>query len=438
MAQTFPPATDPRPAVQPRPRIARDWTKTLWPASYKGVPFFVQVDEEQGSRRIVEHELPMRDDPFLEDLGEGVRHYDVTAYVASDNSDADAASVLAICATRGPGALVLPSQGPVIVRCLTFKRAREKDRAGYEALDLKFTREGFSSAIASVASLANLVFVTADQTALAVALSFAQAIVTADQPGFVTDAAVAGVQDNASALEAVRTSSPVDPAVSSAQRDEIQSIFDAADTVSETPIAGAGTFTTSAGQNANSPAVDLAARLIASGRAVGKGMPPTDAASQFEQLFQSAQVVIPAPIYPTASTLQAAANQAASNQLLRMASLISYSEAIARMTIPDRPTAITLRANVAEYFESELLTVSAADIDLAHAIMTLRNGVVDYLSRAIITLAPVIKVSANLSMPSLFWAWRLYQDPTRSSELAARNNVAHPSFMPLEFEALAR
>jgi prophage DNA circulation protein len=39
-------------------------------------------------------------------------------------------------------------------------------------------------------------------------------------------------------------------------------------------------------------------------------------------------------------------------------------------------------------------------------------------------------------MPSLYWAWRLYKAPERGTELAARNRVAHPSFIPPEFEAL--
>lgn len=438
MASSFPPSTATRPAITSQSRTARDWLKTLWPASYKGVPFFVEKDEESGSRRIVEHEFPMRDIPYLEDLGEGVRRFDVTAYVASDSADGDAASVIAICAARGPGALVLPTHGPIIVRCLNFKRDRSKDKHGYIGLSLQFSRDGAASALVSVASLANLVFVTAESTALSAALSFATATITAAQADYVVNAATSGVQNNAAALEAIRTQAPVDAAVSATQRTEIKAIFDAAPTVTETPVAGAGVFATPAGQDSNSPPVDLGARLVASARALGKGMPPADAIAQYEDVFTANQVVVQAPIYATPGTLQAVANEEAANQLLRMAALICYAEAIARVTLIDRPSAITLRANVAEYFESELLRLNAADISLAHAIATLRDSVIDYLSRAVLTLAPVIVVEANLSMPSLFWAWRLYQDPTRSTELVARNTLAHPSFVPPEFEALAR
>ena len=41
-------------------------------------------------------------------------------------------------------------------------------------------------------------------------------------------------------------------------------------------------------------------------------------------------------------------------------------------------------------------------------------------------------------MPSLWWANRLYGDAKRADEIVERNGVKHASFMPPEFEALAR
>jgi prophage DNA circulation protein len=82
--------------------------------------------------------------------------------------------------------------------------------------------------------------------------------------------------------------------------------------------------------------------------------------------------------------------------------------------------------------------LTADQSDLYSAMSALRNATVDFLSRAVLDLAPVISVSANMPMPSLFWAWRLYSDPARSVDLVARNRVVHPSFMPAQFEALSR
>jgi prophage DNA circulation protein len=161
--------------------IARDWLTTLWAASFKGVPFKVERDAEAAGRRIRIHEFPMRDVPYLEDLGELHREFDVMAYVASDSADVDAASLINVCAARGAGLLVLPSHGPITARCLTAERRRDKDRHGYIAIGMRLVREGASSALGSVAMRANLTFAAADN--LSVALAVRQLSVSLVGPG---------------------------------------------------------------------------------------------------------------------------------------------------------------------------------------------------------------------------------------------------------------
>lgn len=403
--------------------IARDWLNTLWKASYKGTPFFVERDEEEGGRRIVIHKFPMRDTPYLEDLGEDQRNFCVTAYVASDSADTDAGTLIATCALTGAGTLVLPTHGPLTVRCLTFRRQRSKDKHGYICFELNFVREGASSALASVAMLANGVFVAADAIATTIAASFVANTSIAEQSNFVVAAAVDGVQNAVSTIDAIRTTNPVDPAVSATQRDAIQTIFNEAPTLIEDPV-NIGTLPTG---------------VVAAARAVADGMPAASAASAFEAVVTDPTLnVTIADSYPTPSRQAAAQNDAAAKQLLLLAALTAYCEAIAQLPLSDRQSAITLRANVSEYVEAILENIPPEDIDLFNAIEDLRNSTVKYLSTAIINLAPVVTVEANLSLPSLYWAWRLYADPNRSTELVARNLVPHPSFMPPTFEALAK
>ncbi|UPT85187.1 hypothetical protein HAP41_0000033400 [Bradyrhizobium barranii subsp. apii] len=148
--------------------------------------------------------------------------------------------------------------------------------------------------------------------------------------------------------------------------------------------------------------------------------------------------VIPSSPYPTPSRRAAALNDAAAKRLLLLAAVTAYCEAVARVTLTDRQSGITLRGNVAEYIEAILELIPPGEIDLFHAVAALRDATIEYLSRAVLDLAPVVTVEANLSMPSLFWAWRIYADPNRSAELVARNMIPHPSFMPTEFEALSK
>lgn len=399
--------------------IGRDWLKTLWPASFKGVPFKVERDAEGAGRRIRVHEFPMRDDPYLEDLGEARRDFDVLAYVASDSADTDAAALIAVCAARGAGVLVLPSHGPITARCLTADRRRDKDRHGYIAIGMRLVREGFGSAVASIAMLANLTFAAADGLGTVLAVAFAAAVRISGQPGFVIDQAVDRMQDNLSALESVRASEPVAADASAGIRNAIQAAFTA------TPAA------------INSDPGSIAQDIVTIARGLGDAMPPVSAVQAFDLLWQSASVEVPQSSR-TSSGMAIAVNTIETGRALRLAALAAYCEAIVRSAPPDRPAAITLRANVAEYFEIEFDRLTADQFDLYEAMVTLRSAAVDFLSRAILDLAPVISVSANLVMPSLFWAWRLYADPARSTQLVTRNKVIHPSFLPAEFEALAR
>lgn len=399
--------------------VARDWLTTLWPASFKGVPFKVDRDAEGAGRRVRIHEFPMRDNPYLEDLGELRREFNVLAYVASDSADTEASALITACAARGPGVLVLPSHGPITARCLTADRRRDMDRHGYIAVGMHLVREGASSAVASVPMLANLTFAAADNLSVALATAFASSIRVSTQPGFVVDQTTEAVQDSYAALEGVRTSEPVLASKSASIRNTIQAAFDAAPSVlvSEPSVAASG--------------------IVSIARALGDAMPPAAAIQAFDTLSQSAPVDVDMSSR-TASGRALAVNLIASYRNLRLAALAAYCEAIVRVELSDRPAALTLRANVAEYFEAEIDRLTADQPDLYNAMAGLRNATVDFLSRAVLDLAPVITVTANLTMPSLFWGWRLYSDPARSINLVARNRVVHPSFMPVEFEALAR
>src|SRR6266568_1153217 len=108
----------------------RDWLSTLWPGSYKGVPFFFESDDEEGGRGLIVHKFPGRDDPFVEDLGEEPRLYEGSIYISGDDVDAAAVSLEELLSSPGPGVLVVPIRGPVAVHVQTWKRHHEKDKLG--------------------------------------------------------------------------------------------------------------------------------------------------------------------------------------------------------------------------------------------------------------------------------------------------------------------
>ena len=84
----------------------------LRPASFRGVPFVVDVAAGEGGRRIVTHEFPLRDQPYTEDLGRAAQRHRIRAFVIGDDYQDKRDALLAACQDKNTaGTLVHPFLG---------------------------------------------------------------------------------------------------------------------------------------------------------------------------------------------------------------------------------------------------------------------------------------------------------------------------------------
>lgn len=190
---------------------------------------------------------------------------------------------------------------------------------------------------------------------------------------------------------------------------------------------------------ADSTGIDpsVAPGLFALARGLVAAMDPASAMAAFAAAVDAVPDAPPA-IVATQNRVADAANAQIVARLTRGVLISGYSRAIVGVTFAARPDAVTARADCVERFERELgLCQGWLDGQWAKGLSSVRDACVAYLSETIITLKPIRTVSANVMLPSLWWAWRLYGDPTRAADLVDRNAVAHASYMPLSFEALA-
>lgn len=394
-----------------------DWSATLWPASYRGVPFFIETHAAPGRRRIVSHEFPMRDDPFHEDLGRGLRSFDVQGYVASDSALLQASALDTVLAAAGQGVLVLPDVGPVTVRCTEWRRDHARDRLGYIAFSATFVREGAAAGLIGVGLIAALV-VEAAAALGSVADGIGARLEVTGLPGSVRDAAVEGLRDAAATLEDLRATRAVATDVSASVRDSLTTYYSS---VPDLVLAGEGT----------------GLPLVEAARALGDGLAPADAMAAFGDLADASPLDgLTVPATPAQAAI--VRNAARVDRMSRLAALTAYAEAIVRASYGSRREGVAARAAAAERFATAIADLGGAEnVDALLAVLTLRDQVIAWLSQAITDLKPVVDVSAARTLPALWWSWRLYADPLRASELVARNRAAHPQFMPQRFEALA-
>jgi prophage DNA circulation protein len=427
------------------PVLCRDWTTTLWNASFMGVPFYFESDDEDGGRALKVHEFPGSDNPFVEDNGRKSKYFSGSAYVTGDDADTHAIALAAVLDSQGPGALVIPMLGPVQAHCEDFKRHFKKDELGRIGFDVKFVRDGNATPLVSVPLLGQNVFDAADGMASALAALYPNALTLNIPADYVIAAAVDMVQTAAGAIELCRQANPVDPDTSAQVASANAAIVEAApllissDPVPTAPVTALLASAPPLDETFTDPTATLAAVLVATVRLLADGM--ADNPDAGAGAFLALALDFPAPTASTAVSANAgaaAANSAAIVNLTRLAALTAWCEALERQPYASRSDGVAARADAAEYLGFELDRAGgAANAGLYVALQTLRGNVVQYLTELIATLAPVVTVTLPQSMPSLWCAWRLYQDPTRVADLVGRNEVRHPSFMPLTFQALA-
>jgi prophage DNA circulation protein len=413
-----------------------NWLKTWRRASFRGARFWVDEDEIETGRRLVVHEFPHRDAPYIEDMGRTANRIEVTAYVASDAAIGEQAALMAACEARGAATLQLPA-ARLKAHCERCERAWDKDKQGRFAFRLTFWRDGTGAAPTPAPYLARLTFAAAAETAAPLAAAFLETFRTTGEAGFVRDQAAEDLRLAAAAIDAVRAGLPLDPAKAPALARAVQDLYDEAESLTAVGETGdtwsATSFVADGGGSRAAPVVERIAALVSGLREASP-----DQAAAARSLADLTEYGLDLPTGGnTPSSRQMRANAAALALTLRVAALTQWAVAKTEIEYGDRRAAIQARADVAEAIDAELDRLSGDKAyGLYVALSETRGHAVEFFTRLLTDLAPVVIVSTGVPMPSLWLANMLYGDAERAGELARRNRVIHPSFMPTDIEAL--
>lgn len=121
------------------------WQDRWRPASFRGVEFKVDTGAKAGGRRGVTFEFPKRDMPSDEDMGRRAQRWAVSGYVIGPDYDIDASFLEDALNAEGPGLLIHPLMGEMLVRCETYTRSERKDQGNLAAFDMTFVEVGESA-----------------------------------------------------------------------------------------------------------------------------------------------------------------------------------------------------------------------------------------------------------------------------------------------------
>lgn len=180
----------------------------------------------------------------------------------------------------------------------------------------------------------------------------------------------------------------------------------------------------------------VAADLVSAVQALSRDASPADASAGLYAAATSTRACAPTSASPVLTQAYGLARALCVS--LEAACLGEAFLAEARTPFGDRPAAAAARDRINAALAGAIDRVAAALGQVpATALATAAGHACAYLVIQSGSLQPLVQIGAPRSLPAAAWAWILYGDPARATELLARNACGMPFFMPATFEALA-
>lgn len=375
----------------------------LRPATWRGIPFFVDASDVTVGRRTVVHEYPERDLPYAEDLGRATRTFNVVGFLLGDDYTTTRDQLVDAAETYGPGPLVHPLYGSLSVALSGPLQITET--AGEQRicrLSFSFVEAGaltFPTAVSSP-------YTATYQAAAAVEVSAAADFVTTWSvdgfPEWVKESGVASVAEQTAALstELGRKSADVIGQVA-----DVAALLNSIDAQAIALVGSPSDLITQMG---------AAWTLIAS-RKIYRAMA---AAAGFDGSTSET----------TASEIAADNNDAALRRWVVRASLAGIVRELGTEDLVSYDDAVAILADVSGLIDDE--AAQAVDSDAYDALVDLRAALLTTVRFAALNLPRLRDVTVPGMTSALELCQRLYADAERWQELVDRNGWPHPGFVP--------
>lgn len=403
------------------------WRVLLRPASFRGVPFYLNTAEFEGGRRLVTHEYPLRDDPALEDLGQKANRWRFNCFVVGSDFLIYRDALIAACQDYDtPATLVHPTMGGIQCRAGELRCTENpRDLGGYASFEIEFRKEGLppglvagtdtvSQLLNGVASMLKLglqayVLVNAIIRDPALLLGYAGGLLDAAGLSVLglpastilgLGAAVGGI--GAALLDSTATAGAVQSVYQAAAQNVI---------IAQTPPAAAQDAVLGASPAFARPA-DLTGGL-ATMAVWGDTVPqPTGAGAALAAKLQQRAAIV--ALVEGSATLAVLTVYAATN----------FTSANA---------AADARVQVLDLLDRQAAAANkAGQDDLYRGWLALTGLAVNDLIQRAQNLPQLIGYQVNATMPSVVLSQLFYPSADRGDEMEALNDAPHPMFMPAQ------
>lgn len=380
------------------------WRGNLRQASFRGVGFQVESHESEGGRRTARHEYPLRDTPFVEDLGRKARSWIVEAFVLSADYMAARDQLIAALEQSGPGTLVHPYLGTRSAQVDTFRVRESLREGGMARISVTFLEPGKAAEPDTSVDTGWAVSKAAATARSAARQDFSDTFTCAGHPEWVRSSASSKVLEVVGQLR---------QAASLLSRN------------GSSLLALASSLESSAASQVSSPS-SLASGL--DGLVYGLAETEAPAETSLAAALSLASALTPSSSdTSTASRAQELTNANAIAVLARVSSLAAAAVACSEADFVCRDDAVATRDTLAAALDA---AASTAPDSVYQALADLRVAVVRDVNANGANLASLTTYTSPATLPALVLAQRIYGDATRADEIVSRNKVSRPGAVP--------
>lgn len=383
------------------------WREQYQQGSFRGVPFLTESEDRQGGRRNARHIFPKRDTPYVEDMGRQPRAYNITALVLGDDYMAQRDRLIEALEQGGAGTLVHPYYGSLTVAVDNYRISQSTANGGMASLQLSFVESGENVFPAATVATADVVNARADDALSTIKDVFVSRFNVDGLPAAVAEHASGLVADLNTSMSSITARFPTVP---DSLGDYVGDLIVLSGNVSSL-IRSPGNL------------VDSVVGIISKVGSVFQR--PRDAVKVYQGWFNYSSNQAAAPSGGVVFTAQGN-NQTAFMNLVEHTALIEAARTSSTIEFDNYSDAVAMRDLLDEELDAVMLT---ADDESYRALSHLRVASIQDITARGADLARISRYTPKTTEPALVIAHRLYQDATRSDEIAVRNAVPHPGFV---------
>ncbi|TCK43981.1 prophage DNA circulation protein [Paraburkholderia sp. BL8N3] len=436
----------------------------LRPASFRGVPFVSLGGEGGFGRRNELHEYPLRDTPWVEDIGRGTRRFRSFGFVVGDDVIVQRDMLIAACEQEGPGALVLPTFGRRDVSLMDFRCIERWEKGRYFEFEFEFIEGGPRVFPAASVASGSIVTSAASGLTIASAINFARTAFTAmaygaavlgsavstavgwytEAKNFIGDARnlfklltnLPGDFGRFAGSATVPTFSKFPSSSVDTTGATVESLTIGA-TVARSNLDDAAAALDAAARGLDASSIDGFTGAVEGVTAAMLAAIP-DPADAIRLLSNLAGYVPSGATTTSQIGMAMASMQTACSDLFRRSAIASVAVASSNYLPTSSDDAARVRDEVLSLIDAEMTVAGDQGEDETYdALRALRQAVVSDLNQRGAGLSSIRTFSFRVPLPSLALANRIYRDATRADELVSQANPIHPAFCPTTFKALA-